>query len=213
MVNNYANSSSGFNLNFSGTAGLDCTLLPLELTEFGGEKVKDENLLHWATARELGTSHFEIERSDDAMDFIKIGELKSGNQKMENQIYQYWDKEPQNGINYYRLKQVDLDGTFTYTKTIAIDNQGIITKFEFQKIYPNPAQNEINFVFAVPNQSELQLEIFDSNGQSVSKSSKDYSKGIQNFTQNLSSFSKGLYILRISNLKTGQVVMEKFIKN
>ncbi|AFM03656.1 putative pre-peptidase [Bernardetia litoralis DSM 6794] len=215
LVNNYENSSSGFDLNFSGTAGLDCVVLPLELTEFGGEKVKDQNLLHWATAREYNTSHFEIERSNDAMDFIKIGSLASGNNILENQIYQYWDKEPQTGINYYRLKQVDLDGTFTYTKTIAIaiDNQGIITDFEIQKIYPNPAQNSINFVFAIPtSNSEIQLEIFDSNGKSVSKNTENYKKGIQDFNQNLSSFSKRLYILIISNLKTGQVLTEKFIK-
>lgn len=213
LINNFANSSSGFNLNFSGTADLDCTILPLELTDFRGEKVKDQNLLHWATAREYNTSHFEIERSNDAMDFIKIGELKSGNNSLENQIYQYWDDEPQNGINYYRLKQVDLDGTFTYTKTIAIDNQGIITNFELQKIYPNPAQNSINFVFAVPSSDLIQLEIFDSNGKSVSKKIESYQKGIQNFNQNLSSFAKGIYILRISNLQTGQVLTEKFVKN
>ncbi|WP_375562463.1 T9SS type A sorting domain-containing protein [Bernardetia sp. OM2101] len=213
VINNFSATGIGFDIAFSGTAGLDCVVLPLELTEFDGEKVKDQNLLHWATAREFNTSHFEIERSNDAMDFVKIGDLKCGNKKMENQIYQYWDDEPQNGINYYRLKQVDLDGTFTYTKTIAIDNQGVITKFEIQKIYPNPAQNTVNFVFAIPSSnSDIQLEIFDSNGKSVAKNTENYEKGIQNFNQNLSSFSKGLYILRISNLKTGQVLTEKFVK-
>jgi hypothetical protein len=214
VINNFSATGIGFDIAFSGTAGLDCVVLPLELTEFGGEKVKDQNLLHWATAREYNTSHFEIEKSNDAMDFIKIGELKARNKKMENQIYQYWDNEPQIGISYYRLKQKDLDGTFTYTKTIAIDNQGIITSFELQKMYPNPAQNSINFIFAIPSSnSEIQLEIFDSNGKSVSKNTENYEKGIQNFNQNLSSFSKGLYIVRISNLKTGQVLTEKFVKN
>ena len=214
IINNFSATGIGFDISFAGTAGLDCTILPLELTEFGGEKVKDQNLLHWATAREFNTSHFEIERSNDAMDFTKIGDLKCGNKKMENQIYQYWDKEPQTGINYYRLKQVDLDGTFTYTKTIAIDNQGIITNFELQKMYPNPAQNTINFVFAIPSSnSEIAIEIFDSNGKSVTATTENYERGIQNFTQNLSSFSKGLYILRITNLKTRQVLTEKFIKN
>ncbi|WP_338769294.1 T9SS type A sorting domain-containing protein [Bernardetia sp. ABR2-2B] len=213
VINNFSSTGIGFDISFSGTAGLDCVVLPLEFTEFRGEKVKEQNLLHWATAREFNTSHFEIERSNDAMDFIKIGELKAGNNNLENQIYQYWDKEPQNGTNYYRLKQVDLDGTFTYTKTIAIDNQGIITAFELQKMYPNPAQNAISFIFAVPtSNSEIQVEIFDSNGKSVSKNINTYPKGIQNFNQNLSSFSKGLYILRISNLKTGKVLTEKFIK-
>ena len=214
IINNFSATGIGFDISFAGTAGLDWTILPLELTEFGGEKVKDQNLLHWATAREFNTSHFEIERSNDAMDFTKIGDLKCGNKKMENQIYQYWDKEPQTGINYYRLKQVDLDGTFTYTKTIAIDNQGIITNFELQKMYPNPAQNTINFVFAIPSSnSEIAIEIFDSNGKSVTATTENYERGIQNFTQNLSSFSKGLYILRITNLKTRQVLTEKFIKN
>ncbi|WP_338792975.1 T9SS type A sorting domain-containing protein [Bernardetia sp. MNP-M8] len=213
VINNFSATGIGFDIGFSGTAGLDCVVLPLELTEFGGEKVKEQNLLHWATAREFNTSHFEIERSSDAMDFIKIGELKSGNKKMENQLYQYWDAEPQIGINYYRLKQVDLDGTFTYTKTIAIDNQGIITSFEIQKMYPNPAQNSINFVFAVPSSnSELQIEIFDSNGKSVAATTESYQKGIQNFNQNLSNFSKGLYILRVSNVQTGEVLTKKFIK-
>ncbi|WP_291726955.1 T9SS type A sorting domain-containing protein [Bernardetia sp.] len=213
VINNFSATGIGFDLSFDGTAGLDCVVLPVELTEFGGEKVKEQNLLHWATAREYNTSHFEIERSQDAMDFIKIGELKSGNKKLETQIYQYWDNEPQVGINYYRLKQVDLDGTFTYTKTIAIDNQGIITTFEIQKMYPNPAQNAINFVFTVPtSNSEIQVEVFDSNGKSVSKNINTYQKGVQNFNQNLSSFSKGLYILRISNLKTGETLTEKFIK-
>ena len=213
VIDNFNTSNIGFDISFSGTASLDCSILPLEFTEFGGEKVKDQNLLHWATAREYNTSHFEIERSSDAMDFVKIGELKSGSKKLENQIYQYWDSEPQNGINYYRLKQVDVDGTFTYTKTIAIDNQGSITTFELQKMYPNPAQNTINFVFAVPSSnSEIQIEIFDSNGKSVAKTINSYQKGVQHFNQNVASFSKGLYILRLSNLKTGEILTEKFIK-
>ncbi len=214
VINNFSATGIGFDISFVGTAGLDCVVLPLEFTEFGGEKVKDQNLLHWTTAREYNASHFEIERSHDAMDFIKIGELRCGNKKMENQIYQYWDNEPQAGINYYRLKQIDLDGTFTYTKTIAIDNQGAITNFELQKMYPNPAQNAINFVFAIPSSnSEIAIEIFDSNGKSITATTQNYEKGIQNFTQNLSSFSKGLYILRITNLQTGQVLTEKFVKN
>jgi hypothetical protein len=77
-----------------------------------------KNLLTWATATEIRNKEFVVERSENGTNFYPIGTVKSKNRAAN---YEFIDATPKNGINYYRLKQVDSDGTFSYTKTEAVE--------------------------------------------------------------------------------------------
>lgn len=99
------------------------SVLPIELLYFNGErKYCSQNMLIWSTATETNNDHFEIERSSDAINFKKIKEIPGSINSLETKKYVYTDSNPESGINYYRLKQVDLDGTYKYAPIVDLDN-------------------------------------------------------------------------------------------
>lgn len=114
---------AGTQCNFSIQVSNPTCSLPIELIYFNGEKKTcKQNVLTWATATENNNDHFEIERSTDAINFKKIKEIPGAVNSFETRKYVYEDYNPDSGINYYRLKQVDLDGTYKYKTIIYIDN-------------------------------------------------------------------------------------------
>ena len=122
--------------------------LPLTLLKFTASKYnKVDVILNWNTAAEINTQSFTIERSTDAVYFSEIGSVNSMN---KNQVYTYSfiDTEPKNGINYYRLKMIDRNGSFKYSPARAV----VFDKRELDniKIYPNPS----NGLIAIEHQFE-----------------------------------------------------------
>lgn len=103
---------------------ITCTsALPIELLYFTGEKNScGSNILSWATATEQNNDKFEIERSIDGVDFVKIGTLKGAGNSTQKLTYNFVDNTVNPSINYYRLKQIDFDGSFSYSNLISIDN-------------------------------------------------------------------------------------------
>ena len=93
--------------------------LPLTLLEFNARQVHNKTALSWQTATEVNTALFEIERSASS-EFIKIGEVKAMNQAGQHN-YSVYDEQPLQGSNYYRLRMVDIDGSFTYSKVARVD--------------------------------------------------------------------------------------------
>ena len=123
-ISNYGNGNDNWSLNFNGTtANMLCSALPIELLYFSGEqKYCNQNILTWTTATETNNDHFEVERSLDAVSFKTIKEIPGAINSLETKKYVYVDSNPEPGINYYRLKQVDLDGTYKYANIIDVDN-------------------------------------------------------------------------------------------
>ncbi len=110
--------------------------LPIELLSFTATKSNDAVELKWSTATETNNDHFEIERSLDGVNFDRLLNVQAygtGN-SMVTQSYSTLDKQPYRGINYYRLKQVDKDGQYSYTNMVSVN----FDKLAEIKIYPNP---------------------------------------------------------------------------
>jgi hypothetical protein len=115
-------------------------ILPIELSEFNALKNEYTTDLKWTTMSEKGNKAFEVQRSMDGTEFVKIGEVQGSNNSREKKNYSFTDKEPLNGGNYYRLKQIDHDGTFTYSEIKFIAYDKLTSWF-----YPNPSSSEIIF--------------------------------------------------------------------
>lgn len=113
-----------------------CLLLPIELTDFTGSQQGHAVKLEWTTASELNNDKFIIERSSNGDDFDAIGIVSGAGTTEIVHYYQFFDQAPAGGINYYRLKQVDLDGAFTYSQMIVVEVSG---EASYLKIYPNPS--------------------------------------------------------------------------
>lgn len=153
--------------------------LPVELTTFYGYKNRETNVLNWNTAYELNNDYFEIWRSTDNKDFFPISKVKGyGTSNIMHQ-YSFIDNIINSGIEYfYRLKQVDFNGLYTFSKTISIDDDKSINKIE---LFPNPNKgvfrlrlncDNTGFVkISVVSQfgSEIYREEFNCNGQSIIK--------------------------------------------
>lgn len=117
--------------------------LPVELTLFDAELINGEVKLVWETATEINNSHFEIEKSTNGEKVETLATVMSkaeGGNSTKKISYSYADSEPYYGANYYRLKQVDVDGTVEFHKFIFVNN-------DFQElveptVYPNPTSND-----------------------------------------------------------------------
>ncbi len=108
--------------------------LPIELISFDGEVHDDGVKLTWETATEMNNDHYEIERSGPELKFVSIGSVQSLPHFNTTQHYEYIDRHPLAGKNYYRLKQVDLDGTARFFKVVPVVVDGTELR-----VYPNPA--------------------------------------------------------------------------
>jgi hypothetical protein len=99
------------------------------------------SLLEWETSSEINSSHYEIEKSDNAIDFSFLQSVKSEN-NINGATYKLVDAHPLLGYNYYRIKMVDIDGKFKYTPTRHVIFDGFNSD-EFIKVYPNPSEGII----------------------------------------------------------------------
>jgi hypothetical protein len=124
----------------------DFFLLPVELVGFQGRFDRDHVRLEWQTASETNNDYFEVERSADGQRFVSLGRVPSrGNGLRQTIAYQFADREPLPGLAYYRLKQVDLDGTVAYSRLVAVIVPGL--RGPYLVAQPNPAQADQLHVF------------------------------------------------------------------
>ena len=125
--------------------GITNTTIPLSMIAFNAGKLSNNtNRIQWTTVDERNVERFEIERSSDAQQFEYVGITKAlGNTKTQHN-YTFIDEHPSVGLNYYRLKMLDLDGSFTYSKVATVDNQN--DKGLRSKVFPNPVSDVLTVV-------------------------------------------------------------------
>ncbi len=142
------------------------SVLPVELLELEGRA--EDNIVHlsWSTATELNNDYFEILHSLDGIEFESKGRVVGNGTTNELQEYAFIDRSPAPGLNYYRLKQVDFDGAFEYSKVIKIENDFIRKGIE-SKIYPNPTTpDNLNLsVSSGDNHTPMIVRIVNLSGQ------------------------------------------------
>lgn len=163
--------------------------LPLTILNFTAKATpQNQVLLNWETENEVNFSHFEIERSIDGKHFNKIGKVE----KNSNHVYNFTDEFPFS-INYYRLKQMDEDGKFEYSKTaiVELNIENTIT------LYPNPAAYELNIQCTNAFKTPTTICIKNAVGQEVKREIIDANTFMQ--TINVSSLSNGIYFVEINN--------------
>jgi Secretion system C-terminal sorting domain/Right handed beta helix region len=177
--------------------------LPVTLTEFKGYNEGTANRLVWKTSAEVNNAGFEVERSANGLAFSKLAAVKSqsGDKGSNEQLsYGIEDPQPLRSLTYYRLKQIDFDGTFSYSRIIAvqsaIDNQ--------LNLYPNPANN---FVFLDLGNTGAEIELHDVSGRIIFTQT-----ATKHLTKiDLSKFKSGIYFLKITDKDNG-VQTQKIIK-
>ena len=171
-------------------------LLPVELISFQVQKQNRSVELTWSTATEINNDYFVLERSVEGRPFAEIGKVKGAGFSYENTDYIFMDTNPGSGHNYYRLKQVDYDGSFEYSdvRSVHFEING-----EDISIYPNPLDgSELTISFASPTEWDLEIEMMDAKGKSLINLSQTLDKGVNNITLNLEDYESGIYYLRFN---------------
>ncbi len=180
-------------------------ILPVTISSFKSAVQNNDTRLLWETQNEINASHFEIERSTDAIRFTKIASvLAAGNSSKESK-YDFWDKNLATGVYFYRLKQIDLDGKFYYSKII---KEVVADKNSSFNIFPNPIKDVLYFTH--PSSDELStIKIFSNDGKLVQIAEAQF-----NTTQTkigVNNLSNGNYFITYYG-KSGQEVTKQFLK-
>jgi hypothetical protein len=185
--------------------GSGSTVLVAELMGFKAISHKSTVDLLWETASEKEMSHFDIEQSTDGLTFSKIGETKAVN-KANNYIFPNLSPPSgAGGLTYFRLKIVNSDGSFTYSKVLSVAFGKDLTV----KAFPNPVQNELSIdVFSASKQ--LEIEVIDVLGRSIYLKKGIYTEGSKLLTINTLEWLSGIYFLKVSDGK--KVFQQKIVK-
>lgn len=181
------------NVNFTITDNI-----PVELTAFFAIKVEDGIMLKWTTATETNNSGFMIERSSNNIDFSEIAFVNGNGTSTEVTDYEYRDAVLTVGKYFYRLKQIDFDGTATYSNVIETEINGPAV-FDLSQNYPNPFNPSTMIKFSLPVDSYVRIELFNTLGEKVDElTNRDYSIGNHEINFDASKLSNGVYYYTIS---------------
>lgn len=166
-------------------------LLPIELISFHGLNFNETNHLFWSTLSEINSANFEIQKSENGTVFNPIGKINASGNSNKLLNYTFPDADPEIGNNYYRLKQNDINGEYSYSPTIVITT--IENTLSELKITPNPVQNY--FEIQLPGLEKFIVTIYTSNGSPVYRE-LNYSSGT---SINFLAFPAGVYFINITN--------------
>jgi hypothetical protein len=176
----------------------DCGPLPVQLTSFTGRYASGKSLLDWQTSQEQNSDRFELFRSTDGQDFIKVASIKSAGNSNSVRNYSYQDNIGGNTGNtvYYRLKQIDIDGKATFSSIVKL---ALGAKSTFD-IFPNPFSNNFTVSFGATKTTTASLRIQNSAGNLVYSKTINVSKGNNSLLMNsLPTLSAGVYYVTIYN--------------
>jgi hypothetical protein len=141
-------------------------IVPVELVSFNAEVGKNGVTLNWETATETNNKGFEIERMVNG-NWSKIGFVEGKGTTTEFNTYSYSDKPNTSGNVSYRLKQINLDGSYTYSKVVNVDFGSMPSEFSLSQNYPNPFNPSTMIKFALPFDSKVKVTVYSISGEVV----------------------------------------------
>ena len=167
--------------------------LPIRFIQFNVKCKEDNVLITWKTAQEQNSSHFNIERSDNGINWTTIGTLTASNNNTSESNYSFTDNNPlSNG--YYRIAEYDLDGKVQYSSTI----RSSCTAMDAFNVFPNPVQDKLFINIVAGNDSKLVIKLFDSNGALVKIQNESLLKGNNQIGVDMKNLISGIYHLSVS---------------
>ncbi len=177
----------------------DLCRLPVEFLSFTGEERDCTTHLNWQTATETNSHFFVIERSANGINYAEIGRLAAAGNSQDLVNYDFIDNNP-NIQNYYRLKQVDLDGTYEYSEVIKVNTtcfDGSVS--DILDVYPNPVSSagQINLnIFSKANQS-ANITILNIEGKNLLTKQVNIIEGINTLHYSVADLAAGTYFIRL----------------
>ena len=184
-------------------------LLPIIMTPLKGTYSNGVSRLTWSTLQESNTSHFDIERSNDGVNYTAIGKVYAKGFSDRSTEYSFNDVKVNAGTNYYRLRAVDKDADFKNSNIVALDVK--IKGTNVTGIYPNPFVDKVNIAISSEASGQAVIRLFDNTGKVIASQQNAISKGANNVTiNNLAGLARGIYMVKV---EIGDVIVtQKLIK-
>jgi hypothetical protein len=184
-------------------AYFDGSSLPVTLLNFTAQKSGTASLLQWKVANEVNNAYFSVERSTDGANFQAIGNVTGHGTVSTQQHYQFVDEAPFKGMNYYRLKQVDLNGKYTYSNiaTVLFESSAAFG------VFPNPAVSTVNISLPLTTVSSV-IDVYDLSGNKVME--EEIGSNTSSSTMDVSGLAAGVYQVKL--VQGGQEQTVRFVK-
>jgi len=176
--------------------------LPVELSYFSAKVSENGINLKWRTETEVNNYGFEVERSqmsnvNGQTEWRKLGFVTGNGNSNSPKDYSFVDEKVLAGKYQYRLKQIDTDGQFEYSKTIEV-NFGSPNKIELSQNYPNPFNPTTTISFSLPQSGNVTLKVYNTIGQQVAELVNGYKEaGVHTVNFSASDFNSGVYFYRL----------------
>ena len=177
--------------------------LPVTLVSLSAKNINGDAIISWTTSTEINNKGFEVERSLNGRTFSKINFVKGAvNSSVLHNYFvtdSYVFANNNASVIYYRLKQVDLNGKFTYSDEVSVSSDNIEAEDNI-KSFPNPFSSDININISTKAENTVHVNIFDIRGQLVHSSSfvANQGEGIYK-VENLDGFAGGIYFVRVES--------------
>ena len=168
--------------------------LPVELIHFNPFYDYDKVKINWSTASEFNNDYFTIERSYDGVNYDTIGVVDAIGNSTTLTNYTFEDRDITNTIQYYRLRQTDVDGKFKITDWVSVN---IISLINDMSIYPNPFNKDINITINSNYDVEQMIKIIDPLGKVVVSELRYLERGINNINIHLDDITEGIYLVDV----------------
>ena len=171
--------------------------VPVELTSFSATTNNSNVILNWSTATEVNNSGFEVQRLELGNEYATIGFVAGHGTTTESKNYKYIDANLSSGSYTYRLKQVDFNGTFSYSNEVNVDVTAPV-RFELTQNYPNPFNPSTTIKFAIPQSAEVTLKVYNALGQEVSTLINQFMEsGLHTINFDASKLNSGIYFYKL----------------
>ncbi|AEW01492.1 hypothetical protein A4D02_05735 [Niastella koreensis] len=180
--------------------------LPLNFTSFTGINKDNKAALSWSTANEVNNNFFIVERSLNGRNFDSVGRVQAG--ANTSNTYSF-NENNTNATSYYRVKQVDVNGAYTYSTVITLKNTG---SNKDVTVYPTQATSTINYVLSSEAPATVTVQVYNITGQPVISQQATLMQGLNVRAVNVSTLAKGSYVLRMQIPAAGVTLVKQFSK-
>lgn len=188
------------------------TVVPVELSSFTAVIVENGVMLNWFTATETNNAGFTIERSSDGFNFSEIFFTGGQGTTTNRHFYNFLDTEARSGIYYYRLKQIDLDGSAKYLQTIIVD-LGTPVGFRLDQNFPNPFNPVTRISFQIPKSAFVTLKIYDLLGKEIATLiNEEKNAGYHKIDFDAANYPSGIYFYRLTAGKFNEMKKMTILK-
>ena len=212
LLNSIFGNPTGFCANLSKnivTVNITSSPIPVTFLALTSRKSGSKVQLDWKTSSEQNSAFFNIQRSANGADFSgSLGRVDAAGTSNTTRDYAFLDQQPVKGWNYYRIEQVDLDNSRTYSNTTAINFD---KESNLIVLYPNPASDQLNLSINSAVNGKMVLLFFDSKGAKVMQQTINVQTGRTVSNINISALPSGVYMIRYTE-PDGQFSSVRFIK-